>query len=132
MSVYFYKLEIKKSPWVRIQSNKGDVWVLSHFSCVQLFTILWTGACQAPLSMGFSKQEYWSGLPCPPPEDLPSPGNKPALLMSPVSAGGFFTTGTTWEAHIRVINLTKRYFAIMQICNLPRRMNSLAPCSTLH
>ena len=40
--------------------------VLSHFSCVQLFVIQWTVACQAPLSMGFSRQEYWTGLPCPP------------------------------------------------------------------
>ena len=48
-------------------------YVLSHFSCVQLFQILWTVACQAPLSMGFSRQEYWSGLSCPPPGDLPNP-----------------------------------------------------------
>ena len=48
--------------------------VLSHFSCVRLFVTLWTVARQAPLSMGFSRQEYWSGLPCPPPEDLPDPG----------------------------------------------------------
>ena len=49
----------------------------------------WTVAHQAPLSMGFSKKEYWSGLPFPPPEDLPNPGIKP---MSPALAGGFFTT----------------------------------------
>ena len=52
-------------------------------------------AHQAPLSMGFSSQEYWTGLPCPPPEDLPDPGIKP---RSPALAGGFFTTSTTWEA----------------------------------
>ena len=44
---------------------------------------LWTVACQAPLTMGFSRQEYWSGLPCPLPGDLPDPGIKPASLMSP-------------------------------------------------
>ena len=44
--------------------------MLSHFSCVQLCATLWTAAHQAPLSMGFSRQEYWSGLPCPPPGDL--------------------------------------------------------------
>ena len=54
--------------------------MLSRFSHVQLFTILWTIACQAPLSMGFSRQEYWSGLPCPPPGDLPHPGTEPSLL----------------------------------------------------
>ena len=51
--------------------------MLSHFSRVQLFLTLWTVASQAPLSMGFSRQEYWSGLPCPPPGDLPNPGIDP-------------------------------------------------------
>ena len=66
--------------------------VLSCFSCVRLFLTLWTIAHQAPLSMGFSRQEYWSGLPCPPSGDLPDPGNEPMSLMSPALAGGFFTT----------------------------------------
>ena len=57
-----------------------------------------TVACKAPLSMGFSKQEYQTGLPCPPPRDLPDPGIEPSSLMSPELAGGFFTTSTTWEA----------------------------------
>ena len=57
-----------------------------------------TVACKAPLSMGFSKQEYQTGLPCPPPGDLPDPGIEPSSLMSPELAGGFFTTSTTWEA----------------------------------
>ena len=47
------------------------------FSCVRLFVILWTVAFQVPLFMGCSRQEYWSGLPCPPPGDLPDPGTKP-------------------------------------------------------
>ena len=51
--------------------------LLSCFSRVQLFVTLWTVARQAPLSMGFSRQEYWSGLPCPPPGDLPDPGIQP-------------------------------------------------------
>ena len=46
-------------------------------SCVQLFATLWTVACQAPLSMGFPRQEYWRGLPFPSPEDLPDPGIEP-------------------------------------------------------
>ena len=54
-------------------------------------------ACQASLSMGFSKHEYWSGLPCPPPADLPNPGTEP-YLMSPAWTGGFFATSATWEA----------------------------------
>ena len=55
-------------------------------------------ACQAPLSMGFSVQECWSGLPCPPPRDLPNLRIKPESLMSPALAGRFFTTSATWEA----------------------------------
>ena len=58
------------------------VCMLSRYSCVRLFANLWTIVCQAPLSMGFSSQEYWSGLPCPPPGDLPDPGIEPTSLMS--------------------------------------------------
>ena len=68
---------------------------LSH---VQFFTTPWTVACQASLSMVFSRQEYWSRFPCPPPEDFPNPGTEPASLTSPALAGGFFTASTTWEA----------------------------------
>ena len=56
--------------------------MLSHFSHIGLFETLWTVACQAPLSVGFFRQEYCSGLPCPPPGDLPNPGIKPASLVS--------------------------------------------------
>ena len=72
--------------------------MLSFFSHVQLFVTLWNVAQQVPLSMKFSGQENWSGLPCPPPGDLPDPGIKPQSLMSPALAGRFFTTSTTWEA----------------------------------
>ena len=58
-------------------------------SRVQLFVTQWTVACQAPLSLGFSRQEYWSGLPFPPPGDLPYPETEP---VSPALAGRFFTT----------------------------------------
>ena len=69
--------------------------MLSHFSHVQLFVTLWTVGHQAPLSMGFSRQEYRSGLPCPPPGDLPDPEMELVSLVSPAWAGGFFTTSTT-------------------------------------
>ena len=69
--------------------------VLSHFSHVWFFATLCTAACLVPLSMGFSRQEYWSGRPHPPPGDLPYPGIEPTSLMSPALAGGFFTTSTT-------------------------------------
>ena len=55
-------------------------------------------AHQAPLSKGFSRQEYWRGLPCPPSGDLPDPGIEPTSLISPALAGGFFTTSATREA----------------------------------
>ena len=61
--------------------------LLSH---VQFFVILWTVVCQAPLSMGFSRQEYWSGLQFPSPGDLPDPGIEPMSLVSPALAGRFF------------------------------------------
>ena len=78
------------------------------------FETLWTVAHQAPLSMGFSRQEHWSGLPFPPPGDLPDPGIEPASLAAPVLAGGFFTTSATWEAFAKVYQsvhiLARRYW----------------------
>ena len=65
---------------------------LSH---VLLFVTPWTVAHQAPLSMGFPRQEYWSELPFPSPGDLPDPGIKPMSLVSPALAGRFFTTSAT-------------------------------------
>ena len=78
--------------------QRSSACTLSRFHCVQLCVTSWTVALQAPLSMGFSRQEYWSGLPCPPPGDLPDPGIKPTSLMSPALAGGFFTTSTIWDS----------------------------------
>ena len=72
--------------------------MLSHFSCVWLFVTPWTVACQSSLSMGFSRQEYWSGMPCPPPGDLPDTGTGPGSLTSPPLAGWFSTTNATREA----------------------------------
>ena len=73
--------------------------VLNYFSCVWLFATPWTVALWAPLSMEFSRQEYWSGLACPPPRDLPDSGIEPVSLTFPALAGGFFITSVTWEAH---------------------------------
>ena len=72
--------------------------VSSHFSCIQLFATLWTVARQAPLSMEFFRQEFWSGLPCRPPGESSGPRDRIASLLSPALAGGFFTTSATWEA----------------------------------
>ena len=80
--------------------------LLSCFSHVGLCDLM-DIAHEALLSMGFSRQEYWSGLPCFPPEDLPKPGIKLSFLTSPALEGRFFTSGTTWEAHVIIIHLSK-------------------------
>ena len=74
--------------------------MLSCFSHVQLFVTLWTVAREDPLFMEFSRQNYWSGLPCSPPGDPPDPGIEPKSLVSPAWADGFFTTSTNWEAQL--------------------------------
>ena len=75
--------------------------MLSCFSCVQLIVTPWTVAYRiVALCMGFSRQEYWSGLPFPTPGHLPNPEIRPTSLMSPALAGGFFITSATWEALI--------------------------------
>ena len=75
--------------------------MLSRFSPVRLFATQWTVALQAPLSIGFSRQENWGGLPCPPPGDLPGPGIETMSLTPPALASRFFNT---W---LRVRNLVK-------------------------
>ena len=75
--------------------------MLGRFSCVQLLVTLWSVACEAPVSMGFSRQVYWSGSPCPPPGDLL---NSAQIHISYISCSDrqFFTTSTTCEAHINM------------------------------
>ena len=85
---YWFTTWLTEIPWC----------LLSRFSHVWLFVTPWTIALQAPLSMGFSRQEYWNELPWPPPEDLPNTGIKPVSLMSPALIGGFLTTSASWEA----------------------------------
>ena len=93
--LYMYKL------YLRIITDEGkslihsliNEWVIcAMLSRVQLFTTPWTAAHQAPLSMGFSRQGYWSGVPLPVLGDLPDPGIEPASLMCPTLAGRFFAT----------------------------------------
>ena len=69
--------------------------VLNRFSPVRLFVTFWTVACQVLLSMGFSKQEYWSRLPHSPLGDLPDPGTKPTSLMSLALGGGVLANSAT-------------------------------------
>ena len=79
------------------------VGMLSHFSNVQISATPWTMACQAPLSMGFSRQEYWSWLPCPPPEDLPNPGIEPMSPALQVDSLPLSHLGSPKIAHISPI-----------------------------
>ena len=94
---------------IRRYYQEDCVWVLGHFSHVRLFAniVWWTIACQAPLSMGLPRQEYWSGLPFPSPGDLPHPGIEPTSLMSPTLVDGLFTTSATREAHHKDWRWTK-------------------------
>ena len=86
----------KQAPVPRSHPTPGlGVCTLISFTCVRLFSTPWTIVHQAPLSMGFSRQEYWSGLPCPFPGNLPNPGIELVSLTSPAFASRFFTT---WEA----------------------------------
>ena len=82
--------------WKKNRRGTWYVYVYSQStSCVWLFVTPWTVAHQAPLSMGYCRQEYWSRLPFSSPQDLPNPGIKPESLKSPELAGRFFTTSST-------------------------------------
>ena len=70
-----------------LTARKDICMPLQSLCCVQLFVTLWTVAHQAPLSMRFLRQEYWSGLPFPPPGDLPKPGLEPTSPVTPILAG---------------------------------------------
>ena len=82
-----------------------------HFSHVQLFVTPWAVGSQAPLCLGFPRQECWSGLPC-----LPQGSSQPWIelvsFMSPVFAGGYFTSSTTWEAPKRNV-FNSKFFSLL-------------------
>ena len=84
------------------------VCVLSRLSRGQLFATLWTIACQAPPSTGFSRQEYWNGLPCPPPGDLPHPGIEPTSPTSPASQTDYFTA-EPWGKPFHILNSENKW-----------------------
>ena len=108
--VFGLSLSIVLLPQLYVPSPfwKYCVHVLSH---VRVFAILWTVARQASLSLGFSRQDYWSGLLFLPPWDLPDPGIELERPASSVLAGRFFTTGATWEVHdLKILTWPKRSF----------------------
>ena len=95
--------------------------IVCVLSYVQLFATPWTVAHQAPLFMGFSRQEYWSRLPFPSPGDLPDPRREPASPMSPALAGGFFTTEPSGKPNLwHPIPLTGFLSWLSSVCLIPR------------
>ena len=101
-----------RSKWAMTKDNSGLCQrlqcVTGHkkFNCTKslLFVTPRTVSCQAPLSVEFSRQEHWRGLPFPPPGDLPDPG----ASKSPALAGRFFITSATWEAPIVILTITNK------------------------
>ena len=95
--------------------------MLNNFSSVRFVATLWTVARQAPLSMRFSRQEYWSGLPCLQPGNRPHSGIEPAALKSPALAAGFFTTSSTWEEFVLHLYINLETCSVAQsyltLCN---------------
>ena len=109
--VYTY-IYMHKCIYIYIFSIHIHMCVLSRFSCVQLFVTLWTIVCQASLSRGFSEQEHWSGLSCPPQSDHPDPEMEPTSPRSPALVGRFLTASTTWEApYMYIYPLLFRFFS---------------------
>ena len=92
--------EHRKASYLQIKLLKPKTWEkkeVKSLSRVQLFVTPWTVACQAPLSMEFSRQKCWSWLPFPSPGALPDPRIEPVTLESPALAGRFFITSATWN-----------------------------------
>ena len=113
----------------------SGLWISVHaksLSCVWLFATLWTIALHALLSMGFCRQEYWSGLPLSSPVDLPHPGIEPMSLMCPALAGRFFTTNATWEVNFSrkawMIHLTIFFSVISTKSLMPSSGSSSDGC----
>ena len=108
---------------------------LSRFSHAQFCATPWTVTLRAPLSTGFSRQEYWSGLPCLPPGDLSDPGIKRTSRVSPSLAGGFFITSATWEALNSLVGLVKektvRASIAFNLCVSPLSPGSVFPSARI-
>ena len=94
----FYVLCLKTLVLLHVHANWMCVLCVKSLSHIGLFAAVWTVAHQGPLSLGFSRQEYWSRLPCSSPGDHPNLGIEAA---SPALADGFFTTSATWEKAVK-------------------------------
>ena len=111
--------------------GEAIVCVSSHFSPVWLFVTPWTIACQAPLSMWLSRQEYWDGSPFPLPGARPNPGIEPTSLAAPAMAGGFFTISATCKAQEEGRLVSKNQFSHLFIFELGKVSASLPMCQAL-
>ena len=109
-------LETEYHSWTPVSSLLVCVCMLSHFRRTWFFATPWTGACQAPLNMEFSRQEYWSGFWCPPPGGFPDPGTESASLKSPALTGRFSTTPATWKASLLLL---LSCFSCVWLCATP-------------
>ena len=94
------------------------VYMGGRFRHVRLFVTLWTIACWAPLSMGFSRQEYWSGLPCPPPGGLPNPGVELVLLVSPALQVDSLPLSPWWSPYICMKVKSEVTQSCLTLCDL--------------
>ena len=112
-------MELNESPHKRLLPPYHVCTRTKSFSCFPLLATLWTAAWQAPLSLGFSRQQYWSGLPCPPPGDLPDPG-----IVATSLAGGVFTTGITCSTLTKGKDKTLKGSANQQVTHLDNGIKS--------
>ena len=100
-----------------VEASVSNHWLCEHagmLSCVQPFATPWTVAHQAPLSTGFSRQEYFREFPFPSPKDLPDPGVKPLSLVSPAPAGRLFTTSATWDFEVTQLESQQHHFLCIE------------------
>ena len=102
-----------------------SMWKWKSLCCVQFFVILWSVARHAPLSMDFSRQEYWSGFLLPTLGDFPNPEIEPTSLLSLALAGVLFTTSTIWEAHTSPTHTLGQFTTIFaqELCSGGREMH---------
>ena len=114
------------SPWSHKESDSTERLNWSCFSHIWLFATLWTVTCQAPLSMGFCRQEYWSGLPCPPPGDLLDPGIEPLSLIPPALPEGSLPLAPPLLKKNEIFKSTQRFIHKCLYCSyssLPQTTN---------
>ena len=121
-------------PWFKILTEQvSHVCVLSLFQSCLLFATLWAVAWKTPLTVGFSRQEYWNGLPCSSPRDLPNPGIEPVSLATPALAGGFFATSANWEAYIYIYIYTYIYIHVLNFFSIIGyyKILNIVPCAII-